>query len=301
ERGEAIVRCGTEIAKIKTLGPLEIPEQNFKDLIIAESRKKYCTPASEVHRIIEQRRERANKPFAPLGVVADDCKKPSCPENSNMMSSDLEKLARKTITAIMVELDPDRIADRFDNPIAKAAREFDYEPQCPITYKEFHRIAACFVEHIYDKAMAASWMLTDPLAEVIWLLEDGYESAAYGAGYVAALLDANDPAEGGIQTVLTGLAELIRDSERQKYIKAVFARYLSGCSWALRCEIARLLLQDYRPFLPERLGKCAPAQLADEIASVISMFISANSILQQGAFSSDGPVATETSPSAEPL
>lgn len=38
ERGEAIVRCGTEIAKIKTLGPLEIPEKNFKERIIAESR-----------------------------------------------------------------------------------------------------------------------------------------------------------------------------------------------------------------------------------------------------------------------
>ena len=79
ERGEAIVRCGTEIAKIKTLGPLEIPEKNFKDRIIAESRKKYCMPASEVHRIIEQRRDRANKPFAPLGVVADNRKKAFLP------------------------------------------------------------------------------------------------------------------------------------------------------------------------------------------------------------------------------
>jgi hypothetical protein len=74
EQGEAIVRCGTEIAKIKTLGPLPIPEKNFKDRIIAESRKKYCMPASEVRRMIEQRRERANKPFSPLGVVADDRK-----------------------------------------------------------------------------------------------------------------------------------------------------------------------------------------------------------------------------------
>jgi len=74
ERGEAIVRCGTEIAKIKTLGPLPIPDKNFKDRIIAESRRKYCMPASEVRRMIEQRRERANKPFAPLGVLADERK-----------------------------------------------------------------------------------------------------------------------------------------------------------------------------------------------------------------------------------
>jgi hypothetical protein len=216
------------------------------------------------------------------------------------MSSDLEKLAGETIAAIMVELDPDRIADRFDNPIAKAAREFYYEPQCPIAHKEFHRSVAAFVEQVYDKILGA-WMLTDPFAEAIWLLEDGYESAAYGTGYVAALLDANDPAEGGVQTVLAGLAELIRDSERQKYVKAVFARYVHGCNWALRCEIARVLLEDYRPFLPERLGKCVSAQLADEIPSLISTFISADSILQRGAFSSEGPVAAETSLNFEPL
>jgi hypothetical protein len=201
------------------------------------------------------------------------------------MNSDLEKLARRTIAAIMVELDPGRIADRFENPIAKAAREFGYEPICPIGHKEFHRIVAGFVEQVYDKALGASWMLTDPLAEAIWLLENGYESAVYGTGYVAALLDANDPAEGGIQTVLTGLAELIKDIERQKYIKAVFARYLHGCNWALRCEIARVLLEDYRPFLPERLGKCAPAQLADEIPSLVLMLISSDSVLHQMAFS----------------
>jgi hypothetical protein len=201
------------------------------------------------------------------------------------MSSDLEKRAREIVTTIMVELDPDRISKRFDNPIAQAAKEFDCEPTCPIAHKEFHRIVAVFVKQVYDKALGASWMFTDPLAEALWLLENGYESAVYGTGYVAALLDANDPAEGGIQTVLTGLAELIKDIERQKYIKAVFARYLHGCNWALRCEIARVLLEDYRPFLPERLGKCAPAQLADEIPSLILMLISSDSVLHQMAFS----------------
>jgi len=55
EQGEAIVRCGTEIMKIKTLGPLDIPEKNFKDRIIAESQRKYCMPASQVNKRIEQR------------------------------------------------------------------------------------------------------------------------------------------------------------------------------------------------------------------------------------------------------
>ena len=71
EQGDAIVRCGTDIVKIKTLGPLEIPEKNFKDRIIAESRRKYCMPASQVRKIIEQRSKRANKPHEPLAPATD--------------------------------------------------------------------------------------------------------------------------------------------------------------------------------------------------------------------------------------
>jgi len=63
EQGEAIVRSGTEIVKIKTLGPLQEPENNFKDRIIAESRSKYCMPASQVRRIIGQKGEDVNKLF----------------------------------------------------------------------------------------------------------------------------------------------------------------------------------------------------------------------------------------------
>ena len=205
--------------------------------------------------------------------------------HSNMMNSDLKKRARETIERIMAELEPDRIKSRFDDPIAKAAKEFDYEPICPITHKEFHRIVAGFVEQACDKAVGASWMLTDPLARAIWLLETGYQSAEYGIGYTAALLDANDPAEGGIQTVLTSLTESIKGLKRQEHTTAVFTRYLHGCSWRLRCEIARVLLEGHRAFLPERLGKCAPAQLADEIPSLISMVISSDSVLHQMALS----------------
>ncbi len=201
-----------------------------------------------------------------------------------MMNSDLEKRARETIETIMLELDPDRTKSRFDNPIDTALSEFDYEPTCPITHKEFHRIIADFVTHLYDKA-ATVWRFADPLAEAIWLLESGYQSAVYGMGYIAALLDANDPAEGGIRTVLNGLAESIKGIRRQEYTNAVFARYLHGCSWHLRCEIVRVLLEDYRAFMPERLGKCDPTQITDDIPSLISILISSDSILHQMAFS----------------
>lgn len=66
EIGQAIIRCGTDIARIKTLEPLQIPQKNFREQIIAQSRKNYCMPVPQVRKVIEQRGERNNKPFEPL-------------------------------------------------------------------------------------------------------------------------------------------------------------------------------------------------------------------------------------------
>lgn len=71
EVGQAIIRCGTNIARIKTLGPLQMPEKNFRDQIIAQSRKNYCMSAPQVRKIIEQRGERANRPFEPFDASAN--------------------------------------------------------------------------------------------------------------------------------------------------------------------------------------------------------------------------------------
>lgn len=77
---EAIVRCGTEIIKIKTLQQLQESESNFRDRIIAESRRKYCMPAPEVRRIIERRNERANQPYEALAPVINMFRKNSISE-----------------------------------------------------------------------------------------------------------------------------------------------------------------------------------------------------------------------------
>lgn len=71
EVGQAIIRSGTDIARITTLPPLDIPQNNFRDQIIARSRRDYCMPAPQVRQIIARRRERANRPFEPLDTFAD--------------------------------------------------------------------------------------------------------------------------------------------------------------------------------------------------------------------------------------
>ena len=211
-----------------------------------------------------------------------------------MMNSDIKKQARETIDLITAKLDHGLLQSRFDEPIAKVAREFEYQAKYPLTHKEFNKAAADFVKQIYEKALGASWMLTDPLAEAIFLLDSGYQCPACGPGYVAALRHANDTENGGLPMVLADLAELIKDIERQKYVDGVFTWYLHRCSWELQCEIAGILLEDYEPFIPPPMRKYVSAQLVDDIPEVIARYMESDFALQQITFRGQGALTPET-------
>ena len=197
-----------------------------------------------------------------------------------MMNSDVKKRAREIIEIITAKLDHELISHRFDKPIAKATREFVYEARYPVTHRDFHKIIADFVQQIYEKALNASWMLTDPLDEAILLLENGYRSFLYGPGYTGAILHANDTEKGGIQAVLAGLAGAVNEIERQKYIDGVLTWHLHGISWDLQCEIAQVILEDYGPFMPPQLCKCVPAQLVDVIPVIMQRYIDSQFTVQ---------------------
>ena len=193
-----------------------------------------------------------------------------------MRNSNMEKRAEKIIEIITAKLDRDLMSSRFDEPIAKVAGAFECEAKYPVSHKDFHRIIADFVQQIYQKALKASWRLTDPLDEAILLLENGYRSGLYGPGYTGAMLHTNDTKKGGIEAVLIGLTGAIIEIERQKYIDGVLTWYLHGCSWQLLCEIAQILLEDYRPFIPPQLHERVPAQVVDVIPVIMQRCVDSN-------------------------
>ena len=196
------------------------------------------------------------------------------------MNTDLKKRAREKVEIITAKLDQGLIKSQFDEPIGRAARQFTHNAGCPITHMMFHKVIADFVEQIYSKGLNASWKLFEPLGEAISLLENLYQSA-HGSGYTAAAMDANDSTQGGIDMVLVRLAEIIKDIERQKYVKAVFVVNINPSDWYLKCEIVDILLEDYKPFLPEHLSQCKPWELVDEIPSIMYGCICSDSALQQ--------------------
>lgn len=186
-----------------------------------------------------------------------------------MMNFDNKKQAKEIIEKILTELDSESLNKRYDEQVMKVAEEFDCNIDCPLDHKDFHKVIADFVQHIYQHALRKPFMLTNSLDEAIMLLENGYRSTLYGPGYYGAILQANDQAGGGIQLVLTDIAELLINNERQKYINSVLTSYLHSCSWDLLCQIAKKLLDDYQRFLPPQLYKCATAQIVDVIPDII--------------------------------
>jgi hypothetical protein len=73
---QAIMRCGTDIVRFKTLPPLKIPKNNHRDKIIAHSQKLYCLPAPQVHQIIDPSNKRARRLSQSFAATVDDNDKP---------------------------------------------------------------------------------------------------------------------------------------------------------------------------------------------------------------------------------
>jgi hypothetical protein len=210
-----------------------------------------------------------------------------------MTSTEAAKRAREAIDRIVAELDEDLIRSRFDEPISEVLRQFHCQTPHLLDQKTFNRIVAQVVEQVYQ-SLKIPMILTDPLAQAISLLEEGYESGTYGPGYVPALLDASNDAEEGLAGVVKSLGELLKDHEKRRYINSVFTAHLPLGDWRLLCEIAKTLLEDYRLFIPEALARCAPAQLVDQIPSLLCAGLHTDSVLRDLSLGGSGSIPAET-------
>ena len=86
--GDSIVRIGNKITKIRTHGPLDMPERSFKNEIIEHSINNYYRPAEQVRKMIANRNQRNTHPFTPL---AADCRTDSGAEFKREYDRFIEK------------------------------------------------------------------------------------------------------------------------------------------------------------------------------------------------------------------
>ena len=63
---EAVARIDTEVVKFMSRKPQPVPKINHRDQIVEQSRRRYCSHASEIRDWVRRRNDRWCKPFSPL-------------------------------------------------------------------------------------------------------------------------------------------------------------------------------------------------------------------------------------------
>jgi hypothetical protein len=187
-----------------------------------------------------------------------------------MTSFEDQQTAGRVIDLIVELLDEQRIRQTIDDPLDAAASSFQLEEPPAITHRAFHQVMGDFVAHVYEHGLSFPQRLSprQACAEAIALLDSGYQGAC-SYGYEGGRTDAVDPVLDGLALVLSGLTEVIKGMERQKYFQWVFAETLAPLDWQSRCRVAETLRDRLRPFLSAELLRCTAGQLADEIPALI--------------------------------
>jgi hypothetical protein len=199
-----------------------------------------------------------------------------------MTNSDTKQRAERTISDILSLLNEEHLRREIDERIDQASTAFQTTSKAVPSHRGFHEAISAFTGHIYEHGLRIPQRLSacQALGEALSILQQGYRNADTN-GYDAALLDAMSPDQNGIEIVLSRMGEVIKATERQKYIRWVFASRLGPSDWHTRCHIAQVLLQRGREFLPAELLRCPPAQLADHCSALIITYLNAENLLRQ--------------------
>ena len=175
--------------------------------------------------------------------------------------------AADMLRRLMAALAPDLIARNIDEPILRTLREFDCPVRETLRHRELLTIVGRLVQQLHAKAPLGGRHLTNPQArdEAFQLLEQGYVPG----GYLGALHDAIESPQEGLACVLLAVGDAFRSRCRDAYVHYVTIAEVDPLEWQLKVDMATTLLARCRPYLPGRLRRCTPAQLADHLVPLL--------------------------------
>jgi hypothetical protein len=178
----------------------------------------------------------------------------------------------RIIEQIFKLTDEEYLYQFIDQRIEEAAVEFDFDRNAPSTYKSFIGIIGDFVHHIYENGLCIPQTLsvTQARAEAIAILEE-YYLGPHARGYYAAFLDTSNSKLDGHESILSQIAEIIKALARERHLKWVYFIRIASLDWITRCQIAEILLTQWRPFLPHNIRQCAPDQFAGHLPDLINL------------------------------
>ncbi len=188
--------------------------------------------------------------------------------------SGLREGAESVIDKMASYLDEEYVITHIDEPIDRAVAGFAWDDVHPFSHQRFHEVVARFVAHLYAHGLPCPRSLSPSQAhdEAVAVLEEVYEGT-HDKGYVAAIVEAVRAQPDGLEVVLSRLADCIKDKCRRMHVRWVSVRFLASSDWALRCEVAAVLLDRLRPWLPEEMRGCRDAQFADDIPALLTDYL----------------------------
>jgi len=138
-----------------------------------------------------------------------------------MMNFNSKTKAESVLGKIAELISEETLSFEVDEPIECSVASFEFKVASrPIDHKTFHRAIAAIIQHVYESGLRLCRVLTydQALSEAILLLNQSYENED-ARGYDGTLLDATGKGLGGLEMVLTKMAESIKAAERAKYIQ----------------------------------------------------------------------------------
>jgi len=141
-----------------------------------------------------------------------------------------------------------------------------------MTHHFFIRIIGGFVQHIFENGARLQQIMSVPQAqaEAMAILETGYQGP-HDRGYDAAFLDTLNNKLDGHEFILTQIAEILKDSARQKHIQWVYSSRIAPLDWRTRCQVVEILIKRWTPFLPPNIHQSPPAQFADRLPELMEL------------------------------
>lgn len=173
-------------------------------------------------------------------------------------------------------LDKKRISEKIDKPIDKALKNFQRITLKSPSNDQVHKILSAFYSAAYNNMHKIK---KKSLAELLVLLDKNYRGRGIN-GYIGVLID-SARSEDGIRTVLYRLAHIIKEHEKDKYIRAIFTTYINPADWQLKCEIVKFIQNKYSNLVPKKILDCQPEQLVNELEHIIMLIFNSSLILSQ--------------------
>ena len=178
----------------------------------------------------------------------------------------------ETVDRVLSLIDEAHLARYIDRPVEEAVATFRCEVEKPKSHSEFLDVASSFVQHLLRQAPVCPRQLTLSQArdEAVALVKLAYRPVSTVA-YEAALCEAFDQSTPGMKCVLDRLCETFRGRCRESYCVSVFTRHIDTCDWQTRCEIVRVLLEQYLGDLPSSPhgAELCPQMLVDDIPDLV--------------------------------